>query len=230
MNFASLLKNRYLFPGLAGATYLGFKASEATLFNDQDSLFRKAPLTLEETQGSSNVMNFMRSIYGGENLSLNLGMGIGGQYISNKISKSAARAEYRTSLKALNKLPAFQNMKQAARSDPAQKMMYDKQISTAKRAARNVGMANKTAKFLGRASKMAMWAPMAFMAFDLTKNLTNIPSPTTPYVARKTATLSGTFIDTGMAYTQRKRALQAMHNSQYSGRSALGNEAALMHR
>jgi hypothetical protein len=67
------------------------------------------------------------------------------------------------------------------------------------------------------------------MAFDAVSAIGNLPSPTTEAVPRKSAALGGTFIDTTVAYTQRKRALQMMHNSQYSGRSALGNEAALAH-
>lgn len=94
-------------------------------------------------------------------------------------------------------------------------------------AARGSMKASRQLRSMGR---MAAWAPLAFMAFDMVSALGDMPAPSTDAVPRKGGGLSGTFMDTGMAYTQRRRALQAMHNSQYSGRSALGNEASLMHR
>jgi hypothetical protein len=41
---------------------------------------------------------------------------------------------------------------------------------------------------------------------------------------------AGPWVDTRMAYTMRRAALQAMHDSAYSLRGAIGNEARLMHR
>lgn len=39
----------------------------------------------------------------------------------------------------------------------------------------------------------------------------------------------GPVVDTRMAYTMRQASLQAMHNSAYSLRGAIGNEATLLH-
>lgn len=88
----------------------------------------------------------------------------------------------------------------------------------------------KLGKNIGRMSKVAAWAPLAFMAFDMVGSLSNLPSKSYPYVPRRAAGLSGTFMDTGIAATQRKRSLQAIHNSQYGGRSAFGNEASFYHQ
>jgi hypothetical protein len=41
---------------------------------------------------------------------------------------------------------------------------------------------------------------------------------------------AGPIVDTRMAYTMRQSALQAMHNSAYSLKGAIGNEARLLHR
>ena len=41
---------------------------------------------------------------------------------------------------------------------------------------------------------------------------------------------AGPVVDTRMAYTMRQAALNAMHNSAYSLRAAIGNEAHLLHR
>lgn len=40
---------------------------------------------------------------------------------------------------------------------------------------------------------------------------------------------AGPMVDTRMAYTMRQSALQAMHNSAYSLRGAVGNEARMLH-
>jgi hypothetical protein len=88
----------------------------------------------------------------------------------------------------------------------------------------NLGLKLKgLGKFIG-------FAPLAFMAFDLVANAFNAPIPLRPPVPIRTTALPGTFYDTGIAYTQRKRALEMIHNSQYTGRSALANEASLIHQ
>jgi hypothetical protein len=88
----------------------------------------------------------------------------------------------------------------------------------------------KTAKRIKTFARIATWAPLAYMAFDLVSSLSDMPAPNAQAIPRKSGALSGTFVDTGLAYTQRRRALEAMSGSQYAGRSALGNEASLMHR
>ena len=88
----------------------------------------------------------------------------------------------------------------------------------------------KLGKNIKRMSKIAAWAPLAFMAFDMVGSLSNLPSKSYPYIPRRAAGLGGTFMDTSIAATQRKRSLQAIHNSQYGGRSAFGNEASFYHQ
>lgn len=76
--------------------------------------------------------------------------------------------------------------------------------------------------------RLAMWMPLAYMAFEGISSLAQLPIPDRNVMPRRTTSLGGTFLDTDTAYTQRKRALQTIHNSQYSGRAALGNEASLI--
>jgi hypothetical protein len=48
-------------------------------------------------------------------------------------------------------------------------------------------------------------------------------------VGRGGPEFAGPWVDTRMAYTMRQAALQAMHDSAYSLRGAIGNEARLLH-
>jgi len=73
------------------------------------------------------------------------------------------------------------------------------------------------------------FAPLAFMAFDMVANALTIAPPVRAPAPMRTTSLGGTFYDTGLAYTQRRRALESIHNSQYGGRSAFGNEASILH-
>lgn len=54
------------------------------------------------------------------------------------------------------------------------------------------------------------------------------PSPGKPE-ARRSLETGGNWVDTRIAYTQRQRAIQAIHNSMLTSRAALGNEASFMH-
>jgi hypothetical protein len=67
------------------------------------------------------------------------------------------------------------------------------------------------------------------MAYDMGKSFFTGSMPAFNVPTVRTTALGGTFNDSSEAYTQRRRAIEAMHNSQYSGRSAFGNEASLMH-
>jgi len=73
------------------------------------------------------------------------------------------------------------------------------------------------------------WAPLLVMAGSLVANIVTQPTTMDSGPPDRDETLGGTFYDTSVAYTQRKRALQMIHNSQYGGRSAFGNEASHMH-
>lgn len=46
---------------------------------------------------------------------------------------------------------------------------------------------------------------------------------------RRTLETGGNWVDTRIAFTQRQRAIQAIHNSMLTSRAALGNEASFMH-
>lgn len=54
------------------------------------------------------------------------------------------------------------------------------------------------------------------------------PTPGKPD-SRRTLETGGNWVDTRIAYTQRQRAIQAIHNSMLTSRAALGNEASFMH-
>lgn len=54
------------------------------------------------------------------------------------------------------------------------------------------------------------------------------PTPGKPE-PRRTLETGGNWVDTRIAYTQRQRAIQAIHNSMLTSRAALGNEASFMH-
>lgn len=82
---------------------------------------------------------------------------------------------------------------------------------------------------LRRAGSIAMWAPIFFSAFEGVAGLYEMSPQTPSRPGKPSSNLGGTFMDTDMAYTQRRRALQAIHSSQYSGRAALGNEASLVY-
>jgi hypothetical protein len=83
---------------------------------------------------------------------------------------------------------------------------------------------------LRTASRILSWMPIAHLAFEGISSLASIPSPMKQQRPPRTSSISGTFVDTSAAFTQRQRALQMIHDSQYSGRAALGNEASMMHQ
>lgn len=84
----------------------------------------------------------------------------------------------------------------------------------------------KKAKALNNIASFG-WA--ASMAYDMGKSFFTGSMPAFNVPTIRTTSMGGTFNDSSEAYTQRRRAIEAMHNSQYSGRSAFGNEASLMH-
>ena len=96
---------------------------------------------------------------------------------------------------------------------------------TGKKLASRIGFVSK-AKALNNIASFG-WA--ASMAYDVGKSFFTGSMPAFNVPTIRTTSLGGTFNDSSEAYTQRRRAIEAMHNSQYSGRSAFGNEASLMH-
>lgn len=88
-----------------------------------------------------------------------------------------------------------------------------------------INLLNKAKKV----SNIAMFAWAGQMAFDLGKGFFSTAQPTFNVPTVRTTAMGGTFNDSSEAHTQRRRAIEAMHNSQFSGRSAFGNEASLMH-
>jgi hypothetical protein len=88
----------------------------------------------------------------------------------------------------------------------------------------------RTGAGLRRFGSMAMWAPLAFMGFDMVASSLEMSAPGPPREQPDRPFMGGTFMDSDQAFTQRRRALQVIHDSQYSGRAGLGNEASLVHR
>jgi len=197
---------------------------------------------------STSVMRLVRGTFGGDNLILNLGAAVGGHFGSEHLRKKAfVGALQDRSMRSvhsgvpLGKEAAFL---EGVGRDPTPfknpKAAYKDMLNTTKgmtdkgRMAKlgggqgRMGVLSK-ATTLRRVARLATWAPMAFMAFSAVGSLGNMPAPDFQSLPRRSAALSGTFMDTSMATTQRKRALQAMHNTQYGGRSALANEASLIH-
>jgi hypothetical protein len=78
-------------------------------------------------------------------------------------------------------------------------------------------------------NNFASFAWLGQMAFDLSKGFFSGSQPSFNVPTARTTAMGGTFNDSSEAHTQRRRAIEAMHNSQFSGRSAFGNEASLMH-
>ena len=107
--------------------------------------------------------------------------------------------------------------------------------NAASRALRRAGLSRgQISRFhLGRSikgfGKVVGLAELGFMAFNFAANMATKPVPLKPPIPIRTTALGGTFYDTGIAYTQRRRALEMIHSTQYSGRSGLGNEASIIH-
>jgi hypothetical protein len=87
----------------------------------------------------------------------------------------------------------------------------------------------QTVDKIKKVTNFATWAWATQAAYDLGKSLFSGSTPPSNISPIRTTSLGGTFNDSSEAYTQRRRAIEAMHNSQFSGRSAFGNEASLMH-
>lgn len=201
--------------GYAGTEYLNSEYFQRSMSPDMSSL------------ESSSGFNALKGTFGGHSIMMNLGAEFGSRYASKKLANRsrATMQSYRNQRGAMRRAqPSSGATSTTARAvSGINKLDKSKFVKSSK-------SLMKTSRQLRSVGRMAAWAPLAFMAFDMVSALGNMPGPSSNAIPRKGAGLSGTFMDTGMAYTQRQRALQAMHNSQYSGRSALGNEAALMHR
>ena len=192
--------------------------------------------------GESSGMGLVRGIFGGENFMANVGAEFGGRYISRRLGWAARKqynVEKQVGQKRSMQMLGFDKYRPQPPLGPkAHRYILDRPdhpqakgyIRNAAKAKSNLGKTMKLGRQIRKFSTMAAWAPLAFMAFDMVSSLGDMPAPSTDAIPRQSAGMSGTFHDTSMAYTQRQRALQAMHNSQFSGRSALGNEASLMHR
>lgn len=182
----------------------------------------------------------IKGVFGGDNLLLNAAAEFGGGWASKKLKRKSDVISRYSKMKTASQIPKWTGPAHAKdlafinRSHLSQRR-YLRTTGNKSALKQAVGYRakasylNKMSTSIRKVSRLAAWAPMAVMAFDMVGSLSNLPSPQQNYNPRKAAALSGTFLDTGLAYTQRQRALQAMHNSQYSGRSALGNEASLMH-
>lgn len=80
------------------------------------------------------------------------------------------------------------------------------------------------------AANLFFMAEVGGMAGQFVGNLISNwrPTPGKPE-SRRTLETGGNWVDTRIAYTQRQRAIQAIHNSMLTSRAALGNEASFMH-
>ncbi len=109
----------------------------------------------------------------------------------------------------------------------------DAYMHTAMRRKLGSGLANRITahRALGGFIGLANWAfalQMGGAAADiLSQNIMNT-RPNQPFNPRRELETGNMVVDTRSAFTQRQRAIQAIHNTQLSTRAALGNEAAYM--
>lgn len=91
-------------------------------------------------------------------------------------------------------------------------------------------MVGRAVGSISAAANMFFLAELGGMAGQFVGNLiTNWrPTPGKPEPRRNLET-GGNWVDTRIAYTQRQRSIQAIHNSMLTSRAALGNEASFMH-
>lgn len=180
----------------------------------------------------------------GDNLLLNAGLGMGLELVSHKLSNTSMSA-----LKAIGMqhnpgltTSILNGGKRSMFGNLFKSRTADREIGNVLRyIAKNPGVvesvgAGKAAFGLKTASKLrgfakgVGWLGIGMVAFDAITSMVDLPAPVRQIIQPKTTTLGGTYYDSREAYTQRRRALEAIHNSQYGGRSAFGNEASIMHQ
>lgn len=199
------------------------------------------------------------NVFGGGNAALNFGAGIGLNWAGNKIIKSVVNNSNFTGTSGVLASGSLSRSITGATfsrktSDLLSRAMSGAKLETdeissilktvgngaigSKRFNANMATygatqgeltALKQGAGLKRLGSVAMWAPIFFSAFEGVAGLYEMSPQTPARPGKRSSGLGGTFMDTDMAYTQRRRALQAIHSSQYSGRAAFGNEASLMH-
>jgi len=89
------------------------------------------------------------------------------------------------------------------------------------------GMLRK-GKYFGAAGNIMMAAPAAVVGFSMLSDVGGLWDKKIPPPVQETLQTQQMFLPR-QAYTQRQRAIQAIHQSQMTTRSALGNEAEYMH-
>jgi hypothetical protein len=72
-------------------------------------------------------------------------------------------------------------------------------------------------------------AQMVGFGLNLVNDMVSTWRPQPRVNKKQMLELGGDYIDTREAYTQRQRALQAIHNSQLTTRAVIGNEASMLH-
>ncbi len=83
---------------------------------------------------------------------------------------------------------------------------------------------------IGSATRLLKGISFAYLGIFAAQKAESVATPgLTPY-AQSAEMEQPTFLDTNQAYTQRQRALQAIHESQLGIRNVIGNEAALFHK
>jgi hypothetical protein len=83
---------------------------------------------------------------------------------------------------------------------------------------------------IGSATRLLKGISFAYLGIFAAQMAESVATPgLTPY-AQSAEMEQPTFLDTNQAYTQRQRALQAIHESQLGIRNVIGNEAALFHK
>lgn len=198
-------------------------------------------------------------VFGGGNAALNFGAGMGLGWAGNKIIKSVTNNAHFTGNRGVLSTGALATDLAGGKFSKKTRDLLDRAIAGAKIGSDeasgllktlgkgaigskkfNANMADfgatrgeltalKQAAGLKRLGSVAMWAPLFFSAFEGVAGLYEMSPQTPARPGKRSAGLGGTFMDTDMAYTQRRRALQAIHSSQYSGRAAFGNEASLVY-
>jgi len=131
--------------------------------------------------------------------------------------------------------------RKALRGDPKSLTRVAENVLDAQRRGMNVGAAGGTAnKILAGAGLRALASTwLAVDLFSMGINLTtsviqgiesfNYKSRMFNAPATRDLDLGEGFANTRASYTQRQRAMQAIHNSQMNTRAAMGNEATFMH-
>lgn len=203
---------KYVGPGVAGVGMYQLTSG----YDNQ-----RSPEDINTQQGILGplAMNAYKNLVVGENMMMSLAAGFGAEIGANKlISKGADISGL--SQKEISRIANTNRYGSRSAQVRLRKAGVQKSaLSKLKWGAR-----------LRTASRILSWVPIAHLAFEGISSLASIPAPTRLPRPIRTSSISGTFVDTSAAFTQRQRALQMIHDSQYSGRAALGNEASIMHQ